>query len=278
MGLSSCQPDHAGHRADAHRPADRRKTPSRLCAGAVAGGLSLLLALLLALPGHAADLTLATWHADLSRDGPGLLLRDLQDPGPDLQALVAQVTEAAPDVLLLTHVDFDTGGAALAALAALLAEGGAAYPHRLALLPNTGMATGRDLDGDGRLGGARDAQGYGRFAGQGGMALLSRWPLVVARDLSELLWRDLPQSRIAADDPGHDLQRLSSTGHWVVTLDTPEGPLTLLAFAATPPVFDGPEDRNGRRNADELRLWSLWMEGGFDGGGGAFRADGQCQS
>ena len=29
----------------------------------------------------------------------------------------------------------------------------------------------------------------------------------------------------------------------------------------TPPGFDGPEDRNGRRNFDEIRFWRLYLEG-----------------
>ena len=33
-----------------------------------------------------------------------------------------------------------------------------------------------------------------------------------------------------------------------------------MAFAATPPVFDGREDRNGLRNADELALWTAILD------------------
>jgi len=55
------------------------------------------------------------------------------------------------------------------------------------------------------------------------------------------------------------VQRLSTSGHWVVPVDTPLGPLHLLAYAATPPVFDGPEDRNGLRNRDELLLWEMLL-------------------
>ena len=40
---------------------------------------------------------------------------------------------------------------------------------------------------------------------------------------------------------------------------TPLGVLHLLASHPTPPVFDGPEDRNGARNADELRLWREYI-------------------
>ncbi len=45
----------------------------------------------------------------------------------------------------------------------------------------------------------------------------------------------------------------------------PEGgaPFALLAGAATTPAFDGPEDRNGLRNRDEIRFWSLFLDGAF---------------
>ncbi len=159
-------------------------------------------------------------------------------------------------------MDFDLGLAALAAFRDRIADAGLAYPHLFALRPNTGMATGRELDGDGRRGGPRDAQGYGRFAGQGGLALLSRWPVADWQDHSAFLWRDLPGTLIAADDPAREIQRLSSTGHWSVTLAPPgAAPLTLLAFHATPPVFDGPEDRNGRRNHDEILFWRAYLDG-----------------
>jgi hypothetical protein len=37
--------------------------------------------------------------------------------------------------------------------------------------------------------------------------------------------------------------------------------LHVLASHPTPPAFDGPEDRNGRRNHDEIRLWSDYLSG-----------------
>lgn len=217
--------------------------------------------LLLAAPASAERLTLATWNADLSRDGPGLLLRDIRAGKAD--AVIAEIAAAAPDVLVLTDIDFDHGGAALAALAERLQAAGASYSHRVARRPNAGWPTGRDLDGDGLLGGPRDAQGYGEFSGQGGMAVLSRRPITLARDFSDLLWRDLPRTRQTEDDPARDLQRLSSSGHWMLEVETDGAPLTLLAWHATPPVFDGPEDRNGRRNADELALWMAVLDGVF---------------
>ena len=177
---------------------------------------------------------------------------------------MAIVQQVAPDVLLLTDVDYDLDGEALRNLA-----GRMGFEHSFALAPNSGMATGLDLDGNGRIGEARDAQGWGKFSGDSGMGLLSRWPFDpdAVRDLSDLLWRDLsgavlPKGPLWTDDIAA-VQRLSTTGHWIVPVLAPGGPVDILAFSATPPVFDGPEDRNGLRNRDELRLWTQVLDGAF---------------
>ena len=114
---------------------------------------------------------------------------------------------------------------------------------------------------------AGDAQGWGRFAGAGALALLSRLPVATeeAVNLSNLLWADLPGGLIEGaglSPEARAVQRLSSTGHWQVPLRLPGGGrLTLLIWSATPPVFDGPEDRNGRRNHDEAALWLRHLDG-----------------
>jgi hypothetical protein len=207
---------------------------------------------------------ITTYAAPLSRDGPGLLLRDiLKGEDAQIAAVHAVVDRHAPDVLLLTDFDYDLDGSALTAFAEMFGD---QFPYRFALRPNAGMPTGLDLDRNGRTGEPRDAQGYGRFAGDGGMAILSRYSVGEATDLSDVLWRDLPGATLPKDfypDEVLEVQRLSSTGHWIVPLNLPDGPMTLLAFSATPPVFDGPEDRNGLRNRDELRMWQVVLDGGF---------------
>lgn len=202
------------------------------------------------------------------------MLRDiLGGKAPEVTAAAQILAEIDPDILLLTDVDWDHGLVAGQALAQAFAEVGVVYPHLFALRPNTGLATGLDMDGDGRLGGPRDAQGYGAFAGQGGMLLLSRLPIdeAAARDFSDLLWQGFPGALLpevgGAPFPSAEAlaaQRLSHTGHWDVPVILPSGTrLHLLAFAATPPVFDGPEDRNGKRNHDEITLWLQYLNGGF---------------
>ncbi|WP_369820205.1 endonuclease/exonuclease/phosphatase family protein [Thioclava sp. SK-1] len=182
---------------------------------------------------------------------------------PQVQAAIAVIASQNPDILLLTGFDWDAQGLALAAFQAQLTAAGSDYPYHYAPRPNSGMDSGHDLDGDGRDGGPRDAQGYGRFSGDGGMALLSRFPVDQAhsRDFSDLLWADLPETKLTSEDPGWQVQRLSSVAHWDVAVRVHETPLHLWAMSATPPVFDGPEDRNGRRNHDELAFWSRYLDG-----------------
>ncbi len=181
-----------------------------------------------------------------------------------VQAVVTVLARLDADVVVLTGVDYDYGQSAITALAADLKEAGHPYPFALALRPNTGVQTGLDLDGNGKTGQARDAQGYGRFAGQGGMAILSRYPLGDPRDFSGLLWRDLPGANLPTDmtEAARAVQLLSTSGHFDVPLSyAPAKTLHLLVWYATPPVFDGPEDRNGRRNQDEAAFWLRLTEG-----------------
>jgi hypothetical protein len=66
----------------------------------------------------------------------------------------------------------------------------------------------------------------------------------------------------AMDGAARRVQRLATSGFWDVPLSLPGGGrLHLLAWHATPPVFDGPEDRNGRRNHDEAAFWLRLLSG-----------------
>jgi hypothetical protein len=228
-------------------------------------GAFLSALVLLAGSASADSLRIATWNVGLDRQGPGLLVQDLaKGEDPQIAAVVRVLVQLDADVILLTAVDYDRGGVALGLLADRLAAAGQDYPYRFALRPNTGLQTGFDVDGNGRIGEPRDAQGFGLFSGQGGMAILSRWPVEEGgvRDFSGFLWRDLPGARLPQMEPGlAEVQRLATTGFWDAPVITPGGPLHLLAWHATPPVFDGPEDRNGRRNHDEAAFWRLFLDG-----------------
>ncbi len=224
--------------------------------------------MLTAAPAAPETLRIATYHTDLGRQGPGLLLRDIR-AGKDRQvsSLVAVIAGLEADVILLTGIDLDPGGATLAALRGRLQAAGIDYPHAYAPLTNRGLRSGRDLDGDGKVGGPGDAQGYGAFPGSGAMAILSRLPVedAVAQNFSGFLWRDLPGAldpASALSPAALEVQRLSTTGHWRVPIVLPGGGrLQILVWHATPPAFDGPEDRNGRRNHDEAAFWLRLLDG-----------------
>ncbi len=208
-------------------------------------------------------LRIAFFHTELSRDGPGLLLRDIERAKDDqVKAVLDVITRAAPHVVVLAGIDWDLDNRAALAFQSALAANGLELPHVFSGAPNRGVDTGLDLDGNGRLGEPRDAHGYGEFTGQNGLAVLSRWPILTpeVEDFSEALWADQPDALLPYDgqpDGLNETLRLSSTNHWLVPIDTAaHGELMLGTFFATTPVFDGPEDRNGRRNHDEVAFWT----------------------
>ncbi len=217
------------------------------------------------------SIRIATFNAELSRKGPGLLLRDiLRGEDPQIAAIISALQEIRPDIIALQGIDFDLHTSALKALAADLAENDLDYPFVFSAAPNAGQPSGLDLNGNGKFGDADDSHGYGRFYGMGGMAVLSRFPIQndAVEDYTSLLWQDLPNHiyPMEGDVPfaGQDVfavHRLSSRGHWIVPITTPDfGTLRLMTYHATPPVYDGPEDRNGRRNHDENAFWLNYLE------------------
>lgn len=205
----------------------------------------------------AAPLRVAVWNADLSRDGPGLLLQELRRGAEPLtERIVTEIARLQPDVLLLSRVDIDYQNLAVSALQAALAKHGADYPHALAPPQNRGLASDFDLSGDGRAGGPGDVQGWGRYSGDGAMVLLSRWPLHMVQDHTALLWRDLPGGGPAGRPP---VQRLASSGYWIVGLELPGGQGGhLLVWAAGAERFEGVE-----RTAAETGFWRHWLDGAF---------------
>nr|WP_281494122.1 endonuclease/exonuclease/phosphatase family protein [Jannaschia sp. S6380] len=185
------------------------------------------------------------------------MMRDLRKGrDPQAEAALAVIAAARADIILLQDIDWDHGGLGLAVLVERLADLGADYRHSLALRPNSGTPSGHDLDGDGTTHEARDAMGYGWFTGDSGLALLSRLPLGSATDLSSTLWSDRSEAAKLLPPGARDLVPLATTAQWTVPIEIGGREATLITMAAGTPVFDGPEDRNGLRNRDELALVS----------------------
>jgi endonuclease/exonuclease/phosphatase family metal-dependent hydrolase len=220
----------------------------------------------------------ATYNVSLFRDQAGQLVRDLEGGENQQAQRIAEVIQRVrPDILLINEFDYDSAGRAAELFRnkyLAVGQNGCEpieYPHYFTGPVNTGMPSGRDLDKDGRPGGPADAIGFGRHEGQYGMLLLSKFPIhhQRVRTFQKFLWRDMPGALLpnnpATGAPFYDeddlaVQRLSSKSFWDVPVEVPargaSAPFTLhlLCSHPTPPVFDGPEDRNGRRNHDEIRL------------------------
>ena len=229
----------------------------------------------------AADLRIATYNCSLSPDtatGAESLVARLATPDDRQAQLVAEIVQrVGPDVLLLNEFNWDPDGKALELFQQnYLAKGHDAcatgmpsepisFPYHY--LPtgdgspfNTGVPSGLDLDKNGRTTDPADAWGFGNFPGQYGMVVLSKYPIDASgtRTFQHFLWRDMPGNLIPTPFyPPADVGvlRLSSKSHWDLPIEVAGRTIHVLASHPTPPVFDGPEDRNGRRNHDEIRFW-----------------------
>jgi len=141
------------------------------------------------------------------------------------------------------------------------------YPYYYYAPVNTGKASPYDLTGDGKATGTQgDAWGFGFFEGQYGMMLLSRYPINTQniRIFQNFKWKDMPNAlrpivpstgKFFYNDEVWSQYPLSSKSHWDVPVNVNGKIVHVLASHPTPPVFDGPEDRNGTKNHDEVRFW-----------------------
>lgn len=215
---------------------------------------------------------IASFNASLYRRNPGLLAQELRLGGSAQIDAVAEIIQIVrPDILLINEFDFDVRGVAARLFRETLQNGrgdaaGIDYPYVLLRPANTGVQSGFDLDKDGRTGGPADAFGFGFFEGQYGMVLLSRYPFEdhAVRTFQRTKWADMPANLIPVGHFGEAEAhlRLSSKNHIDAPVLLPGNRrVHLLASHPTPPVFDGPEDANGRRNHDEVRFWIDYAEG-----------------
>lgn len=216
----------------------------------------------------------ATFNVSLNRKSQGQLLEDLKRGSDQAHSVAEIIQRVRPDVILLNEFDFDATGKAVTYFKThyLRVPHGQAEPIEYAFHytgpVNTGVPSGRDLDKNGRVGDPADAYGYGVFPGQYGMVALSRFPFdqKSIRTFQKFLWKSMPNADLPTtdDEPFYspeDLQhiRLSSKSHWDLPIRIGEHITHFLVSHPTPPAFDGPEDRNGCRNHDEIRFWADYV-------------------
>ncbi len=240
-------------------------------------------------PGKPTEVRFATFNASLNRGTAGQLVTDLSAPGNAQASGAAETIQRADaDVILVNEFDYAEDGEAAELFRdnyLAVGQNGAApvdYPYYYVAPSNTGIPTGFDLNNNGVVGapgtqaGGDDSYGFGLFPGQYGLVVYSKYPIAVddVRTFQHFLWKDMPGA-VLPDDPATaapadwyspaelDVFRLSSKSHWDVPIKLPgRKPVHFLVSHPTPPSFDGTEDRNGRRNHDEIRFWADYVSGG----------------
>ena len=231
-----------------------------------------------------ADVRFATFNASLNRATAGLLTTHLANPNVDDQFRrqaknVAEVIQRVrPDVLLVNEFDPLNNAAADPGPEDLfrdnfleVSQNNATpieYPYTFIAASNTGVPSGMDLDNSGGApGGPNDAFGFGFFPGQFGMVVYSKYPIDYdnVRTFQLFKWKDMPGNLIPTPFYSPEevaILRLSSKSHWDLPILIGGKTVHFLVSHPTPPVFDGPEDRNGTRNHDEIRFWADYITPG----------------
>lgn len=222
----------------------------------------------------------ASFNISFNRKNEGQLKQELASNNSINARRIAEIIQRVrPDVILLCEFDFDSGGEGIANFASnyLGVSHNGQAPIKFKYLyfntVNTGVDSGQDLNRDGKLGTANDAFGYGVFPGQYGMAVLSQYEIDKknVRTFQDFLWKDMPDCLWPIDPATQDpyysddiknVFRLSSKSHWDVPIKVGEKTIHFLTAHPTPPVFDKEEDRNGRRNHDEIRFFADYVRPG----------------
>lgn len=221
------------------------------------------------------DIRVATFNASLNRRAAGELAADIATATNPQMTKIAQIlADVDPDLLLINEFDYGEGLADQFNTTYLDGQ----FSQTFAAPSNTGIPSGLDLDGNGEVVAnpgspqyANDSYGFGFYPGQYGMAVFSKYDIVTdqVRTFQEFKWADMPDARRPVNSDGTPFysddvwaeMRLSSKSHWDIPVQIDGEIIHFLVSHPTPPVFDGPEDKNGTRNADEIRFWADYIAG-----------------
>jgi endonuclease/exonuclease/phosphatase family metal-dependent hydrolase len=221
----------------------------------------------------------ATFNASFDRTAATALTEEMAaGDNQQIKNVAETLQRVRPDVVLLNEYDHDGIGADTQSLKdfqknyldnAQNSSAPISYPYTYIVPTNTGLLAQKDISGDGKITMPSDTYGFGLYHGQYGFVVLSKYPLEAdkMRSFQKFLWKDMPgavlpkntdDSSYYSDEALSDF-RLSSKNHIDIPVTIEGKTVHLLAMHPTPPVFDGPEDRNGRRNYDEIRLFSDYV-------------------
>lgn len=178
------------------------------------------------------------------------------------------ILKTEPDVLLLCEFDHPGDGGDDGALATFCRDyltnnssnpNKPLYPYTYCPPSNTGMLSSVSLHDLKEPSLPNDGIGFGFHHGHFSFVLLSKYPIetVHIRTWQHLLWKDFPSNSIPKNYYSSQALNelcLSSKNHCEIPIKIENQFISVLASHPTPPVFDGEEQRNKRRNKDELNL------------------------
>ncbi|MGL1959019.1 MAG: endonuclease/exonuclease/phosphatase family protein [Colwellia sp.] len=202
------------------------------------------------------------------------LSKALKEDNQQIKNIAEIIQRVNPDIILLNEFDRENDSDVNIKyfLQQYLAVGqknqqGIQYPYFYQGSVNTGVKSKFDLNNNGISQEApADTYGFGYFPGHFGMVLLSKYPLDEnnIRTFQHFKWHNMPNALQTINPETQKLwysQKawldlpLSSKSHWDIPITVNGQVIHILASHPTPPVFDGPENRNGKRNHDEIRFW-----------------------
>lgn len=220
----------------------------------------------------------ASYNVAMYGNSTGEILAQLETAQQQikLRRLAAVIKKVRPDVLVLMEVDYDSEGKILDLFRENLLSisldnfEGIDYPYAYQIQTNTGLISEVDIDGNGNVSLPNDAYGFGNYEGQYASAILSKYPIDISnqRSFQKFLWKNMPDATLPQNLDGSsyyseevlNVFRLSSKNHIDLPLQiSDEHTVHALISHPTPPVFDGDEDRNGKRNHDEIKLWADYI-------------------
>lgn len=214
---------------------------------------------------------------DVPTQGKHALRQALASQHPQIKAIAEIIQHTRPDVLVLNEFDYMSRADGVDRFQAeylAVSQNGEApidYPYVYLAPVNTGRPSPYDLNRDGEAQSyGDDAWGFGWYEGQYAMVVLSKYPILesAVRTFQFFKWKDMPGAlqpiMPATNEPWYPAEvwqefPLSSKSHWDVPIQVGDHQLHVLVSHPTPPVFDGEENRNGRRNHDEVRFWADYI-------------------
>ncbi len=223
-------------------------------------------------------LRFASFNVSMSGNTEGQIAEQMENANQytRYKRIAAIIQKVRPDVLVLMEFDFDSTGQSLKNFNEQLLNVAQAqdeaidYPYMMQFTSNTGLNSGVDIDENNRIEVPGDAFGFGVFEGQYASAILSKYPFDDnnIRSFQKLLWTSMPDAELPINSDGSsyysdealEVFRVSSKNHVDLPIVLPNNKIIhALISHPTPPVFDGTEDRNGKRNHDEIKLWADYI-------------------